>query len=319
LIDPSPETSAAGDVVSIRPLGPGEPTRGDLVAVRWQGGLHVKRVVGLPGDTISLDALRLRIDDQRIEDLLAASGRELPSLLVDSDAHRPRSRWAPRGDDGGWTRTPQRIWQSIAENPAWLVYEHRSVYRHPQPGPVLDDYPFNVTLARKLFGVERLLVRARVDAEPQTEVEVAFWSAAGIRRARVRPADRSELAVGWYDAEPCDAENSEGQPPVTANDPLAIRIRGGPITLAKLTIERFVEYRLRPHDDRAAYPLRLGEGECFVLGDNVPVSVDSRNIGPVPLVSIAGVVVRVDRSPLKALKADPGVSKHGAVSGLPRF
>jgi len=49
-------------------------------------------------------------------------------------------------------------------------------------------------------------------------------------------------------------------------------------------IDSFPEYRLASH-------------ECFVLGDNRPVSIDSRDFGPVPVDALIGTVVaRLSRS-----------------------
>lgn len=49
-------------------------------------------------------------------------------------------------------------------------------------------------------------------------------------------------------------------------------------------IDSFPEYVLAPR-------------ECFVLGDNRPVSIDSRDFGPVPLDALVGtVVMRLSRS-----------------------
>ena len=42
------------------------------------------------------------------------------------------------------------------------------------------------------------------------------------------------------------------------------------------------------HHDRSRYPMTLGSDEFFLLGDNVPVSVDSREVGSVGGGSILG-------------------------------
>ncbi|MFG0261404.1 MAG: S26 family signal peptidase, partial [Novipirellula sp. JB048] len=64
----------------------------------------------------------------------------------------------------------------------------------------------------------------------------------------------------------------------------------GKVQLQSLIVQRSVEYRLRRRDSAGMYPLRLKPGECFVVGDNVPISVDSREFGPVPIEDIAGGV-----------------------------
>jgi type IV secretory pathway protease TraF len=51
--------------------------------------------------------------------------------------------------------------------------------------------------------------------------------------------------------------------------------------LRQLTVRRRVEYRTGPSDNRDRYPLTLSEGEYFLVGDNVPISRDSRHWGGV--------------------------------------
>ena len=60
-----------------------------------------------------------------------------------------------------------------------------------------------------------------------------------------------------------------------------------------IRVTRSVHYRLRRRDDRSNYPLHLRAGEYFLVGDNVPVSIDSRDFGPVDREWIVGRVVSV--------------------------
>ena len=61
-----------------------------------------------------------------------------------------------------------------------------------------------------------------------------------------------------------------------------------------LQLARQIEYRLRPHDDRSRYPIRLGSSEYFVLGDNVPVSLDSRDFGVIQERAVKGRVELIE-------------------------
>ena len=82
--------------------------------------------------------------------------------------------------------------------------------------------------------------------------------------------------------------------PVSAQTPVAIRVLEGSVQLSCLQLARQIEYRLRPHDDRARYPIRLGRREYFVVGDNVPVSLDSRDFGVIQERAIKGRVELIE-------------------------
>jgi len=82
--------------------------------------------------------------------------------------------------------------------------------------------------------------------------------------------------------------------PVTKSRPIAISASHSDVAIRNLRVTRSLEYRLRPRDDRSPYPLKLKAGSCFVLGDNVPLSVDSRQLGALPTSQIVGVAVAVN-------------------------
>ena len=272
--------------MALRPLETAQLRRGDLVAIRWGEGLHVKRVAGLPGDTIGLDGLRLMVNGDRLEDRLRTRqpSIDLPEFLVDHDSHRESSRWTAAADSH-WKRMPDRTWSCTASRQDdWLVYQHRSVHDHQQVSQVWDDYPFNVTLQRKMHGVDRFIVRGRLKCVTPTTLEIALWSTVESRLAVVHTSEDQDFAMSFFDSEVSD------QLPVSPETPIAIRLRSGAATISDLAIHRLIEYRLRPRDERSRYPLEVNEGECFVLGDNVPVSVDSRDLGLLPISSIDGVI-----------------------------
>lgn len=283
------------DVVEIRPqrINASGLRRGDLVAVGWEGDLHVKRIAALPGETIQLEGLRLMVGGRRLEDLILSDNDsiELPRFLVDRDDRRSKSRWSPDATEPTWMRTPDRQW-SIGQfdQTRWLVYQHQSVYDQNRPSPVWDDYPFNVGLQRKMYGVDRFCLEGRAIAEGSVSLDVAFWSRDGNLLASLEATADQRFRVSCRDARPGT------DLPVSADRPLAIRVADGPVTLSGLTIHRWVEYRLRPFDDRTPYPLTVPPDQCFVLGDNVPISVDSRNIGTIPLANIVGLVQSIEKT-----------------------
>jgi type IV secretory pathway protease TraF len=286
----------AADVVEIRPLSmqtlsadATDLKRGDLVAIEWDGQLHVKRIAALPGDVVKLDGPRLKIDDKRFEDLLVESKSpvDLPQFLVDDDSRREVSRWSSEATDSPWQRTDSRRWRWTGPSMSpWLIYNHKSVYDHDRPSRVWDDYQINVGLDRKLYGVDRLQLDGTVHCQSPTAVLIAFWSGAGNVLGTISVSKDQTLAVSYHDGALAD------DLPVTAEHPIAIRVAAGPFTFESLKIQRLIEYRLRPGDDRDRYPLPVGPGQCFVLGDNVPVSVDSRDMGLVPISSIVGLVTK---------------------------
>ena len=67
-------------------------------------------------------------------------------------------------------------------------------------------------------------------------------------------------------------------------------------------LRRRIRYRLSPGDPVEPYPLRLDQ--CyFVVGDNVPVSVDSRDYGPVAvdrMVGLCDAAIRRDDEPRRS-------------------
>ncbi|WP_146523253.1 S26 family signal peptidase [Stieleria varia] len=286
------------DVVTVTTIDPRQLSRGELVAVTWEDQQHVKRLVGLPGDTVSLDPAsddrpRILINGQRVEDLLAPT--QSPRVDVSSDL----MRWHSLALPSSWLRSTSNHWSSknaldIRES-EWIVYRHQDPHNAGRDGPVLDDYPMNTSVRRKLSPVDRLWLDASFRSDFALNVQVAFWTPEG---HRLHESHLPASSSGFTTLTACvwDAAASENQP-VSANLPIAIRIAGdtetsdtetSEVTIEGLSVSRSVEYRLNRHHDRSRYPFTLSENECFVLGDNVPISVDSRTVGPIHLRSIQG-------------------------------
>lgn len=84
----------------------------------------------------------------------------------------------------------------------------------------------------------------------------------------------------------------------TAGDTLDITPDGHLIRNGKLVSEPDVLYGEQDTSQWIHFPILLPEGTLFCLGDNRPVSLDSRDrsIGPIPLKTVKGRVVFVLRS-----------------------
>ena len=274
---------------------------GDVVAIDHEGKLRVKRIAALPGGLISLAASRILINGVRLEDKIASAENSLKvptmRLTVDRDLRQANSRWKPSHADASWTRDDLRQWTyetEQANQPGiddWLVYHHRDVRFGNSPSQVKDDYPFNLDVARSLMPADRLAVSVDLEIDCQAILFAAFWTPDGIRVAK-RTMNRSgETCLSFYDSIALDGMEA-AIPSLSKFAPVAIRLQssGGEICLSDLAIDRFVEYRLRPSDDETLYPLRVNENQVFVVGDNVPVSEDSRVWGTVSLTNIIGRV-----------------------------
>jgi len=95
------------------------------------------------------------------------------------------------------------------------------------------------------------------------------------------------------------ATQEEPEPVVSSMMPVAIRVRpldqhrsGSElqVQIQNLKLWKAVPYRLRRSDDSSLYPLKLRPDEVFVVGDNLPTSIDSRNHGPIARSQIVGVI-----------------------------
>jgi type IV secretory pathway protease TraF len=237
--------------------------RGQLIAFSHDGIAGVKRVVAMPGDRISLQGLLILVNGNSIE-----SETKLP---VDLDDHRAVSRWS--SEDELLRRTADRHWQLSSGDATWLTYHHQSVHDQNRVSLVWDDYSVNLGLARPLEPIERLIVRGDViQASDAAVMRVVHHSGTSvdIPLQAGRPFETAAMQ-----------HRSLKLPTLAPETPIAIWMKSGTATIAKLSIHRPILYRLRRRDDRGVYPITLARNEHFVLGDNVPVSVDSRDHGPI--------------------------------------
>lgn len=174
----------------------GNPTKRWQVAAFYDSQdkqtLAVKRVVGLPGETISISGGDLLIGNVPVEKTLDQL-RQVAQMIHD-DSFRPQStkdlppRW--RGADsrsGSWQATPHgyvfspngnssAAVEPIDENFAWLSYDHWSCFQTPQKrtasSPVMDNYGYNQGLSRQLNEIRDIMLACRVRTEDNATLAV---------------------------------------------------------------------------------------------------------------------------------------------------
>lgn len=236
---------------------------GDLVLIQRAGrstdqSRHVKRIFGIPGQMIDVNATGQLTVNGSVPEILGAA-----AIVVDSERHRKRSRWQATED-------------------GWWVYHHRLVPRGNLAGPILDDYPCNVGVARRLHPVDNIAIRFQkpsnvpeVDVPPELEVRyVSVDRDGGLNLAPDRPIAFRFLA---------DTNESASK-----------------ILPPGLELTRSVDYRIdgpRPINSAARYPIWLESDRYYVVGDNVPFSIDSRVWGPVSRAEIMGRAVVLSEDP----------------------
>jgi len=71
-----------------------------------------------------------------------------------------------------------------------------------------------------------------------------------------------------------------------------VEIRQG-IAIVNGVVESTQDIETSPYDGTYVPPTKIAEGQIFVLGDNRPIALDSRQLGPVPVFSVKGRAVYV--------------------------
>jgi signal peptidase I len=312
---------------------PGDPTQA-----------YVKRVIGLPGESIRISGGDVLANDQILRKTLA----EIRAMkILVHDARFPRRdagrfpRWVFRHGDqtgaarSGWScaggkflhESPVRSVPAVDD---WLVYKHWDPSRG-RYGPISDFYAYNgseprdgneikdlgmearIRVTRDVeslllsirSGADQFLVRIPVSATGSISVsrnlrsiglancynpfkDDGLWpksvqiECAAIDR-RLQVAIDGRLLFDPYDY---DASRSGS---AADESPIALGVRGGSLEVSDLRIYRDIYYTgslantpRSPHGMRK--PVSLGPDDYFVLGDNSPVSNDSRFWSDGPIV-----------------------------------
>jgi type IV secretory pathway protease TraF len=313
---------SAGDLVAIAAPEAHSPHEthlqhapaGGVSGVPAQPILRVKRLVAGPGQRVTHLGGQLHVDD-------AAVVSSTVWIPVHHDAYRRDSYswWKPQTQASGngsiritadgfhLKAIIQSPHDSAAAASDWLVYHHRDVHNQLQPDSVRDDVPWNVTEVRKLLPVARLRLSLRVATDVAGLLEVAFWDGTGaamekrritagggdleIEGPRVRHRALNDTTMPGIAAA---AKAGLDLPELSQEKPIAMRITAPAAEVSQIRIDRPLEYTI---DSRLAasihWPIELGADGYFVLGDNVPLSIDSRQFGPITRSGIVGRIRRV--------------------------
>ncbi len=169
------------------------PRRGELIAFRDPvdaNRLSVKRLIGLPGEEVTVQSGDLFINRRRVHRTLDEQ-KQLAQCVYD-DAYRgrraplrwrgglPSSQWVAR--DGGFHNSgrPDRGDEAFD----WLLYHHRSSYRGPAQGlenPIRDNCGYNQAVSRSLNTVRDLMLTCRI------------WLGAGVNQVAFSIHDGSDM------------------------------------------------------------------------------------------------------------------------------
>ncbi len=268
-----------GDVVRTGPFPALDRLRPARRFDRWvlaaTDGLAIKRVVGLPGEKMSLVSGGIAIDGRVVlkgPRLLAETGSVVPDEVAD----------APPAREPGWA------W-------SWPA------------GEILDEAAFDVGATRLLAAVRDVGLAAVVDAADASAANPALvrlrlgdtvvarpLTAAGRHAVVAGRLDGRLVVAAWpvaADAAPtCGRSCLPPGPPETwdvadpwpesgGDDAPALAIRGDRVSVARVARWRDVAWRPGA-DGRSSWS--LGADEVFVLGDDPAASTDSRHWGPLP-------------------------------------
>ncbi|WP_165063755.1 signal peptidase I [Paludisphaera rhizosphaerae] len=311
------------------------PERWEVAVFHYPGDpsqAYVKRVVGLPGESVRIvrgdvwidgEPAKKRLEDVRAMRILVHDSRYSPA---DSDRY---PRWSYRRgaslrpEATGWSRTPEGFRHDPASGTSdaddWVVYRNwdPSLERY---APIRDYYGYNGADGRSDNPVHDVGLEARVQPGPGVQSIALSLRSAGDRFVvripvgvdgpvevtrngslqkvfvRSNPMAHSEaphtVEASIFDGrllasvdgsllfEPLDYDDPTDSP-WNDESPIALGVRGGSLLVPELKVYRDVYYtnaqnlaNRRPNGVLEAYPLK--DGEYFVLGDNSPVSNDSR-------------------------------------------
>ena len=346
-LDDGPAIACGGDRVLVEKFlyEFRRPRRWEVAVFRFPGEpsqAYVKRVVGLPGESIRIDHGDVFVNDR----ILRKSLPEVRAMrmLVHDSRFQPRDagrfpRWLFRSDAhagvaaSGWKREGNRfVHDAVASGSNaddWLVYKHWDAGRGGY-GTMSDFYGYNGNEPRELNEIKDVGMEARVVVSESIETislvlrsgydrfvlriptgtsgeielvrnkqpvrilnrsnplsEKGLWPRAILLEAVVMDGRFQAAIDGHLLFEPFDYDDPVSRG-VASESPIALGVRGGEASVAEIRVYRDIYYTgmlgntpRQPHGMRSG--VKLGDDDFFVLGDNSPISNDSRfwSEGPV--------------------------------------
>ncbi|GAC1473369.1 MAG: hypothetical protein NVSMB9_21880 [Isosphaeraceae bacterium] len=324
------------------------PRRWEVSVFKFPGDpsqAYVKRVVGLPGETVQIKNGDVFVDGKIARKSLREQ-RAMRNLVFDGNyAPRDRNRYPrwifrrgtlSRPLPGDWRVDGKRFTHVPVGPPHeqidWVDYRHWDPDRG-RHGPVHDFIAYNGTDVRSENQVSDLMLEARVSPGADCPAVAVRLQSGSDRflveipvqgQSSVLSVKRNQKTIAIHNARGMLKVHSAGSPgtlleasvmdrrltvaldglllfdPVdyvepidgrgASESPLGLGVRGGSCTLSDVRVYRDIYYTSalafsprRPFGVDS--PHRLGSNEYFVLGDNSPVSNDSRFWLQSPVVS----------------------------------
>ena len=308
------------------------PRRWEVVAFRWTqpaDAILVKRVVGLPGESIDIRNGDVYVDG-RIQRKNLSQQHALAVLAHDADFEptrepKPPPRWRAESAGSRWTSAGGRFIHTAGPDDEpidWLAYHHWQRLAGDDGSvretPVTDICGYNqwqprreedvhavadlmlsfrlaeatgrgVLAVRVTDGRDDFEVRLRFDedrpgyqilhiGQPIPDATGEIPAKRGARIVKVSLVDQQFLlAVDGQTLVAWPFERSEPASPPAC--PLSIGAQGLAATVCDLRVYRDVYYTEpigQSTGPGVGRPVHLGAGQYYVLGDNSPVSEDSR-------------------------------------------
>jgi signal peptidase I len=227
------------------------------------GQLTVKRVVGLPGETIQLRDGEVVINGKPATRDITGFRATRQVVHLDAD---------PLQGNGGW--------------------EFKVISKQP----LMTEIPYNNGVTQRLFPVANLGISANVRFTEGARMTIIIAGEelviAEVGEAELEIYTYQNPPQVFFDGTPIIPANLKlSKRPVNPLVPIEISVSGGQVEIADLTVYRDTYYASLNEEHAVAEPMepiKLKDDEIFVLGDNVPVSVDSRHWGSVPLRLLVG-------------------------------